>query len=289
MQEHGRFDYSPLIDRKPLKLPNGARVALWVIPNVEHFHFDKPSTSLGAATISCVPDVLNYGWRDYGARVGIWRLMEVLARNNVRASVTLNSDVCDHYPRIIEEGLKLDWDWLGHGPNNSTLLNRQPIEEERQIIRSVLSRIAEATGRRPKGWLGPALTESFNTLDILAEEGVEFVADWCNDDQPYRMKTKSGAMYSIPYSLEINDIPAFLDYKMTGDEFYRMILDQFECLYEEGAQSGRVMSICLHPFIMGHPHRIKYLDRALAKITAQDGVWVATGTEIIDWYKSQDR
>lgn len=282
---HDRFNYSPIVDRPPLKLPNNARVALWVVPNIEHFLFDRPSTSISQATIQLVPDILNYGWRDYGVRSGIWRMMEVMEKNGVRGTVTLNSDVCDFYPRIIEEGMKLNWDWLGHGPNNSTFLNKQPLEEERKIIHDVLERITGAIGRRPKGWLGPALAESFNTLDILAEEGIEYVADWCNDDQPYAMKTKTGKMYSIPYSVEINDICALIDLKRSIEDFYRMIMDQFEVLYEEGKRNARIMSICLHPFIIGHPFRSKYLDRALSEIARVDGVWLATGTEIIDWYK----
>jgi peptidoglycan/xylan/chitin deacetylase (PgdA/CDA1 family) len=273
------------VDRKPLKLPNNARVAVWVIPNIEHFLFNKPSTSLTPITVQLVPDVLNYGWRDYGVRVGIWRMMEIMEKHGVKATVALNADVCDHYPRIIEEGKKLNWEWMGHGTNNSTLLNMQPEEEERKIIHDLIAKITSATGRRPKGWLGPALTESFNTLDLLAAEGIEYVGDWCNDDQPYRMKVKKGLMYSIPYSLEINDIPAFIELKRTAEEFYRMIMDQFEVLYEEGAHSGKVMAICLHPFIIGHPFRAKWLDRALAEITSATDVWVTTGTEIIEWCK----
>jgi allantoinase len=283
--QHDRYDYSPIVDRKPLKLPNNARVAVWVIPNIEHFLFNKPSTSLTPITVQLVPDVLNYGWRDYGVRVGIWRMMEIMEKHGVKATVALNADVCDHYPRIIEEGKKLNWEWMGHGTNNSTLLNMQPEEEERKIIHDLIAKITSAVGRRPKGWLGPALTESFNTLDLLAEEGIEYVGDWCNDDQPYRMKVKKGLMYSIPYSLEINDIPAFLELKRTPEEFYRMIMDQFEVLYEEGAHSGKVMAICLHPFIIGHPFRAKWLDRALAEITSATDVWVTTGTEIIEWCK----
>jgi allantoinase len=283
--QHDRYDYSPIVDRKPLKLPNNARVAVWVIPNIEHFLFNKPSTSLTPITVQLVPDVLNYGWRDYGVRVGIWRMMEIMEKHGVKATVALNADVCDHYPRIIEEGKKLNWEWMGHGTNNSTLLNMQPEEEERKIIHDLIAKITSATGRRPKGWLGPALTESFNTLDLLAAEGIEYVGDWCNDDQPYRMKVKKGLMYSIPYSLEINDIPAFIELKRTAEEFYRMIMDQFEVLYEEGAHSGKVMAICLHPFIIGHPFRAKWLDRALAEITSATDVWVTTGTEIIEWCK----
>jgi len=283
--QHDRYDYLPIVDRKPLKLPNNARVAVWVIPNIEHFLFNKPSTSLTPITVQLVPDVLNYGWRDYGVRVGIWRMMEIMEKHGVKATVALNADVCDHYPRIIEEGKKLNWEWMGHGTNNSTLLNMQPEEEERKIIHDLIAKITSAVGRRPKGWLGPALTESFNTLDLLAAEGIEYVGDWCNDDQPYRMKVKKGLMYSIPYSLEINDIPAFIELKRTAEEFYRMIMDQFEVLYEEGAHSGKVMAICLHPFIIGHPFRAKWLDRALAEITSATDVWVTTGTEIIEWCK----
>ena len=136
-----------------------------------------------------------------------------MEKNGVRGTVTVNSDVCNFYPRIIEEGLKLKWHWMGHGPNNSTFLNKQSFDEERALIHDVLERITQTIGRRPKGWLGPALAESFNTLVILAEEGIEYVADWCNDDQPYRMKTKTGTMYSISYSVEINDICALIDLK----------------------------------------------------------------------------
>jgi len=284
--EHDRFDFSPIVDRPALRWPNGARVAVWVIPNIEHFLFDRPSTSITTATIGMVPDVLNYSWRDYGARVGIWRMMEVMEKHGVKGTVALNSDVCARYPRIIEAGKKLGWEWMGHGTNNSIMINKQPEEEERALIRQVVDTIAGATGRKPRGWLGPALTESYRTLDILAENGIDYVGDWVNDEQPYRMRVKTGEMYSIPYSIEINDIPAFLDMRRTGEEFGRMITDQFDGLYEDGAKSGRVMAICLHPFLIGHPHRSKYFDRALAHIRQRQEVWVTTGSEIVDAYKA---
>ncbi len=286
-QRHDRFAYSPIIDRPPLKWPNGARVALWVIPNVEHFLFDRPSTPITHATIGLVPDVLNYSWRDYGVRVGIWRLMEILARFGIKATVALNSDVCDYYPRIIEEGNKLGWEWMGHGVNNSTLISKQTESEERALIKHVVTRITQATGKAPRGWLGPALSESPRTLDILAENGIDYVGDWVNDDQPYPMRVKSGAMYSIPYSVEINDIPAFLDLHQSPEGFARMICDQFDVLYQEGAKTGRVMSICLHPFLIGHPHRSKHFVKALEHIASHSGVWLATGSQIIDHYKAQ--
>lgn len=283
--EHGRYEYSPIIDRKPLKFPNGARVALWVVPNIEHFLIDRPSTSITPITASFVPDVLNYAWRDFGVRVGIWRMMEVMEKNGVKGTVALNSDVCRNYARIIEEGNKLGWEWMGHGRNNSELINAQPEDEERTIITEVVETITEHTGEKPRGWLGPALSESFNTLDILAEAGIEYICDWVNDEQPYPIKTKSKTLISVPYSIEVNDIPAFIDRGWSAETFYQTIVDQFDVLYEDGAKSGRVMAICLHPFLIGHAFRCKYFDRALKYITEHDGVWVTTGGEIANWYR----
>ena len=283
-QQHDRFDYSPIIDRPPLRWPNGARVAVWVIPNIEHFLFDRPSTSITPVTTSLVPDVLNYSWRDYGVRVGIWRMMEVMERNGVKGTVALNSDVCKHYPRIIEEGKKLGWEWMGHGTNNSTLINRQSEEEEKELIKTVVDTIKSSTGEQPRGWLSPALSESYRTLDILAANGIQYVGNWVNDEQPYPMRVKSGSMLSMPYSIELNDIPIFLDAGQSPETFGRMICDQFDVLYEDGAKSGRVMSICLHPFLIGHPNRSKYFDLALKHITSRQEVWVTKGGEIADYY-----
>jgi len=284
-QDHGRFSYSAIIDRKPLRWPRGARVAVWVIPNIEHFLFDRPSTSVTHATTSLVPDVLNYSWRDFGVRVGIWRLMEIMERHGFKGTVALNSDVCDRYPRIIEEGNRLGWEWMGHGTNNSTLINRQSEDEERALIAGVVQTIERATGTHPRGWLSPALSESHRTLDILAENKIEYACNWVNDEQPYPMRVKNGSVLSMPYSIEINDIPAFLDQKQSGETFGRMICDQFDGLYEDGAKSGRVMAIALHPFLIGHPHRSKHFAQALAHIASRQEVWIARGGEIADWYK----
>lgn len=283
-QEHDRFPYSAIVDRKPLRWPNGARVAVWVVPNIEHFLFDRPSTSITHATTSLVPDVLNYSWRDYGVRVGIWRLMEIMDRYGIMGTVALNSDVCIRYPRIIQEGNRLGWEWMGHGKSNSLLINRQTEEEERGLIREVVDTIAKASGKHPRGWLSPALSESHRTLDLLAECGIEYVCNWVNDEQPYPIRVKTGSMISMPYSVEINDIPAFVDLKQNAEAFGRMICDQFDVLYEDGAKTGRVMAICLHPFLIGHPYRSKYLARALAHITSRREVWLTTGGEITNWY-----
>lgn len=285
--EHNRFDYSPISEREPLRFPGGARVALWVIPNVEHFHFDKPSTSITPVTAHLKPDILNYSWRDFGVRVGIWRMMEVMERHGVKGTVALNSEVCAHYPQIIEAGNRLGWEWMGHGSTNSVFLNDQSEAEERDLIQGVVTTIEAATGTAPKGWLSPALSESYRTPDLLAESGIEYVCNWVNDEQPYPMRVAKGRLISMPYSIEINDIPAFLDRGMTGEDFYQMIIDQFDGLYEDGATSGRVMSICLHPFLIGHPFRSKYFEKALAYIAKREDVWIAKGGEIAAWYLSE--
>jgi allantoinase len=281
--EHDRFDYSAIVDRPRLSWPNGARVAVWVIPNIEHFLFDRPSTRLTNLPVN--PDVLNYSWRDYGVRVGIWRMMEVMERYGVKGTVALNSDVCERYPRIIEEGRKLDWEWMGHGNNNSTLFAGQSEAEERALIKTVVGTITKSVGKAPRGWLSPALSETMRTLDILAENGIDYVGNWVNDDQPYPMRVKTGSMIAMPYSVEINDIPAFLDLHQSPEVFGQMICDQFDVLYEEGATTGRVMSICLHPFLVGYPHRSKHFARALHHISSRQEVWLTTGSAIVDWYK----
>jgi allantoinase len=284
--EHGRFEYSPIARRPKLTLPNGARVAVWITPNVEHFRYDRPAISLTPMTAGLKPDVLNYAWRDYGARVGIWRLMEILERQGFIATAALNSEACIHYPEIIKEGNRLGWEWMAHGENNSTLFTGMPADVETKTIAGVLETIAKHTGKRARGWLGPALTETDNTLDILAAAGIDYVADWCNDEQPYAMKTKTKPIVAIPYTLEIGDIPVFLDRGGNGEDFYRMIVDAFDTLYEEGGKNYRVLSMALHPFLIGHPFRARYLEKALAHIKKHDAVWITTGSALVDWYKA---
>ena len=285
--DHGRYDYSPIAAREPLRFPNGARIAIWVVPNIEHFSFDSPSTSIADVTANLVPDVLNYAWRDYGVRVGVWRMIDVMQQNEIRGTVALNSDVCLHYPQIIEATNALGWEHMGHGQTNSVWINQQSETEERALIREVLDTIGQATGQRPKGWLSPSLTESLNTPDLLAEEGVEYLADWANDEQPYAMQVRNKTLLSMPYSIEINDLTVFLGNHGTAEDFYTRIIDQFDVMYEDGKTSGRVMSISLHPFLIGHGFRSKYLDRALQHIRSREDVWLATGTEISDWYRNR--
>ncbi|MBI3078241.1 MAG: polysaccharide deacetylase family protein [Deltaproteobacteria bacterium] len=281
------YDYSPIIRRKPIRWPNNARIAVWVIPNIEHFRLDLPSPAAivpGAA--QAVPDVINYAWRDYGVRVGVWRMIEVMARHHVRGTVALNSDVCREYPVIIEECQKLGWEFMAHGTTNSIFMNRLKPEEQRAAIRESIEVITKSTGQRPEGWLGPGLAETPETLDLLAEAGVRYVGDWVNDDQPYPMRVKTGSMLSMPYPIELNDVVGLImAYQMPRD-FEELCREQFDVLYEEGATNGRVMGIAIHPYIIGTPNRIRCLDHVLAYLARHEGVWFATGQEIADWYRT---
>src|SRR6266851_2551522 len=233
------YDYSPIIHRPKLEWPNGARVAFWVGLNIEHYEVDKPSTSIFGGTAGLQPDPLNYGWRDYGVRVGIWRMIDVLDKYRMRASVLLNADVCERYPQIVAEGVKRNWAWLAHGKNNSIFEAGMTLDEERAYLKAVVETISRATGQHPKGWLGPALTETFNTPEVLAELGLSYLLDWCNDDQPFPLNVNAGRMISVPYSIEMNDVSLFVGKSLAPADFTQMVMDQFDVLYEEGAHSGR--------------------------------------------------
>lgn len=264
------YDYTPITARPPLVWPGGARVAFYVGLNVEHFEVDKPATSIFAGTSHLKPDALNHGWRDYGARVGIWRVIEALDRHGLRASVLLNADVCRHYPQIIAAGKARDWPWLAHGRNNSTLQTGMTAEEERADLADVIQTISEATAQPVRGWMGPGLSETFETPRLLRELGLDYVLDWCADDQPFPLNVPG--LISVPYSVELNDTMLFTQHRPSGEDFYRVVVDQFDQLYADSAQGGRVMALALHPFVIGQAFRHKYLDRALAYIAGHEGV-----------------
>ena len=279
------FPYIPITERPSITWPGGARVAFYVGLNIEHYQVDRPSTSIFGGTAGLAPDPLNYGWRDYGPRVGIWRLVESLDRHGIRASVLLNSDVCSRYPQIMQAGLDRNWAWLAHGRDNSTFQAGMSRDEERAYLTEVVTTIEKATGRRPQGWLGPALTETFETPSLLAELGLGYTLDWTNDDQPYELAVPG--MLSVPYSIEMNDVTLFVTKSYTGPQFLEAVKDQFDQLYADSAESGRVMALPLHPFSVNQPFRHKYLDQALEYISGHEGVWLATSDEIAEAYRAQ--
>ena len=283
-RDYGPFPFVPITRRPKIVWPNGAQLAVWVIPNIEFFSLKDGLAGHPFEGKGPAPSVRAWSQRDYGNRIGIWRIMEVLTKHGIRASPTVNSDVCVHHPEIIQECVKLGWELLGHNKKNSERLNAVPPEQERTLIKDAMAILEKTSGKRPVGWLGSALAETWNTLDHLIDEGCLYVADWVNDDQPYLMNVGDRQIVSIPYSYELNDSPHIYYRFGTADEFERMIKAQFDVLYREGAASGRVMAICLHPFMIGVPHRIDALDRAIKYIRSHDRVWFATGEEIVRHY-----
>jgi allantoinase len=282
---YGPFPYSAINDRPRLRWPNDARVALWVIPNIEFFALDESVPAGAGGTGIKPPDVPTWASRDYGNRVGVFRMMDVMARYGIRGTVALNSDVCTYHPNIIAAGKALNWEWMGHNRTNTQRLNSVPADEEPRLIAEVLKTITAATGERPMGWLGSGLQETWDSLRHLAEAGFQYVGDWVNDDQPYVMTVEGGrTLISMPYSWYINDKPAYDHAHHTAEEFSNMICRQFDVLYREGATSGRVMAIALHPYLSGLPYRIGALETAFEYICRHEGVWLATGSEIVAHY-----
>jgi allantoinase len=288
MAKYGPFPYSPMFERPALTWPNGAHVAVWIIPNIEFFALDANVPPSAGGTGAPAPDVPTWSLRDYGNRVGVFRLMDVMAKHNVRATVALNSDVCEQHPQILTRGNALGWEWMGHNRTNTERLNAVPADQEAVIIRDSLQTIEAATGTRPRGWLGAGLQETFKTPDLLAAAGLDYVADWVNDDQPYLMQLEAGRnLVSMPYSYDVNDKPVYEYLHWTPAQFVKLIRRQFDTLYREGAESGRVMAIALHPYLSGAPHRIEAVDKALAYIARHKHVWFATGAEIAAEYRRQ--
>jgi peptidoglycan/xylan/chitin deacetylase (PgdA/CDA1 family) len=287
--QYSRYDYAPIGRRPPLRFPDGKRIAVIPYVNVQHFPADRPELvhALVPATASFQPDVLNTTWRDYGLRVGIWRLFEMLERHGLRASALLNREVCREYPAVVDEGNRLGWEWLASSHHGSSYLNGLAEAEERALVTEVIDGIEEGSGRRPRGWLTPCFSESANTPDVLAACGIQYLCDYTCDDQPFSIKVRSGSLLSIPYSLEINDIASFLVMGATAQDFGNMIRDQFDVMYGEGKSNGRVLAICLHTFLVGQAFRAKHLDAALGYVMQHDAVWTPTAGELNDWYRAR--
>ena len=279
-----RFAYSAVNDRPPLTLPGGARLAIWVIVNVEEWNplEPMPRTVLSPpAGGSPIPDVPNWAWHEYGNRVGFWRMLEVFDRLRIPAVLAINGGAIHTYEPIARAALERQWEFIGHGFGQK---NMQKVPDERVDIQKTTAAITAFTGRRPRGWLGPGLTETWDTPDILAEEGYEYVCDWVLDDQPVMMKTRTGSLVSVPYTQECNDVAMMVIQHHKASEYRDRAIDQFEQLYSDAHASARVMAVVVHPYIMGAPHRLRYFREALEHIQSRSAVVFWTGEQILDWY-----
>ena len=281
----GRYDDSLILERKPFTWPGGKTLAVWIAPNVEVWAFDSAADAALNPNGAAGPDVINFGTREYGIRVGLWRIADVLAEAGLKATVALNSAVCQVYPRAVEEMKKRNWEFMGHGITISRSLNNLPLDQERDVIRTTVQTIEKATGTKVRGWLSPGQLETTNTLDLLSDAGILYTCDWNNDDQPYRMRVKTGELYSLPYCLAINDIDIFSRLALTGPQYYQSVAAQFDAMVSESQKQSRVLGLPLHPFLAGVPANIKYLKQAIQHMKQSDRVWFATGAEIVEAYR----
>jgi peptidoglycan/xylan/chitin deacetylase (PgdA/CDA1 family) len=282
-----RITYSPIHTRAPLELPKG-RLAVWVIVNIEEWsiHETMPRTVLTPpAGGTPTPDIPNWAWHEYGNRVGFWRLLESLDAAGVRAVLAINGKAIGSYPEIAAAAVERGWEFMGHGYSQK---NMQKVDDERADIRLTSEAIQRVTGRPPRGWLGPGLTETWNTPDILVEEGYEYVCDWVLDDQPVSLRTRTKPIVGIPYTQECNDVAMMLIQHHPAEEYRRRAIDQFEQLVHDSTGSARVMALVVHPYIMGAPHRARYFAEVLQHINRSDDAVFMTGEQILDWYTASD-
>jgi allantoinase len=287
--DHDRYGWSDLFERKPVEWPNGARIALWVCPILQWFPLNmsnKPFLAPGGLTMP-YPDYRHYTNRDYGNRVGIFRILDVLAELKLPASVAMNSAVAERYPSLVAELLTHDLEIVAHGQDMGTLHHSGlSAEDEGLIVARALATLREASGQPVTGWLSPGRSQSFATPDILAANGITYACDWANDDMPYAMRTASGPLYAMPFAQETDDRTVMLDFHHTEDDWLAQIKDRFDVLYRESNRyGGRVVSVPLHAWVAGVPYRIGKVREALDYMLGHDGVWGATGAEILAAYR----
>jgi len=282
-----RLEFSPIVNRPPLRLPEGVRLVVWPVLALEEWDISRPM----ARTVipppqgqPLLPDVPNWTWHEYGMRVGFWRLKRVFEGLGVSPTVTLNARVCEMYPQVVEACLTNSWELNAHSYEQIPM---HRLEDERAVINRSIEIIGKFSGTRPRGWFGPGLTETHATLDYLAEAGIEYVGDWALDDEPVTIRTTSRPVVALPYNFEIHDIVMMALQHHPSEGIHARALDHFECLYEESAERPKVMAIACHPYLSGVPHRIDHVRRMYEAILGRAGVVAWDGARILDWYLAQ--
>ncbi len=289
------YDYVPLPKRGRLTWPNGARVALILTFNLETWDLtkptDKPYYAGGPAILPDVlpgdtPDFPNFTWREYGQRVGIWRLLDLFDEMGAKASCTTNAVTFERRKAMTDAVLERGWELLAHNWEQGELLTNfaKDPAAERELVLRTLAQFEKYTGRKSAGWLSSSLRSTLNTAGVLAEQGCKFYCDIMNDDQPYMIRTDKGPIVSVPYSNEINDFTFITRKNYTTDQFRDALIEELDVLYEEGAKTARIMNVGLHPHVSGRAHRIRALREFIAHAQSLPGVWWATREEIADWY-----
>lgn len=286
MQEDPKlYDYWPYQNRPKIEWPNGAKLAFWVAPNIEFYELNPPDNPHRKPWPQAHPAVSGYSIRDYGNRVGHNRQMQLLDKYGIRGSISLSAALCDHHPEIIAQCAERDWEFFSHGVYNTRYTYGLSEAQEREMIEDSVTTIEKHTGKKPAGYLAPALSHSEHTLDLFSEAGGIYTCDLFHDDQPTPVHVRNDAAFiSIPYSLEMNDTIAYVVNKIEPRRYGQIIRDNFDRLYQEGTDSGTVMCVPTHNYQVSCPHRLRAFEEALEYITGHSDVWVTTGREIADYY-----
>ncbi len=284
-----RLEYRGLNEKLGFSFPLGTRLVVWIIVNVEFWDIAHPMARTilpqpsGAARL---PDIANWGWHEYGMRRGFWRLKAALDERGIVPTLSCNGHVCEAYPQIAQSAKDSGWEFMGHGYKQIPM---HSLDNQQAHIKQTVDTITDFTGKAPVGWLGPGLTETHETLDLLSQNGIQYVGDWVVDECPVPLNTNTGSpMLAMPYTVELNDIPMIAVQQIPITEFQNRCRDQFEQLYLESQHDPRILSMAVHPFIMGVPHRIKYFKQILDMFQSKPEVAFWTGEKILHWYNSSN-
>jgi peptidoglycan/xylan/chitin deacetylase (PgdA/CDA1 family) len=286
MAPRDRHEYSAIVDRPPMKLPGGNRMVVWTIVNLEVWDISKPMARqvIPAPTGQVLlPDVPNWSWHEYGMRVGVWRFFKLYEKLGIAPTLSINARVVDDYERVAKQALDAGWEFMGHS------WEQGPIHKETDQLAMIMrsqDRLEKFTGKRPVGWLGPGLTQTFETPEHLVQAGVKYIGDWVYDDEPTTIRTEKGPLVTLPYTVELNDIPMMIVQHHESDYLLKRAIDQFDRLYEESADRAKIMSLAIHPYISGQPHRIKYLEKFYEHVAKHTGVLHWNGEQMLDWYNA---
>ncbi|QRG09670.1 polysaccharide deacetylase family protein [Xanthobacter dioxanivorans] len=287
MLPRDRAPYSAIVDRPPLKLPGGARVVLWTIVNLEVWDISRPMARqvLSPPTgQTLLPDVPNWSWHEYGMRVGVWRFFKLFEQLGIRPTLSINARVCEDYERVAAQARDAGWEFMGHVYEQGPI---HKLDDQRAVIHRSLDILERFTGKRPKGWLGPGLTQTLETPDLLAEAGVKYIGDWVWDDEPSEIATAHGPLVTMPYTVEHNDIPMMAIANHESPYWLQRFKDAIDRLHAEGADRAKVLAVAIHPYLSGQPHRIRYLEEIYAYAASLGDVVFWNGEELLDWYQAE--
>ncbi len=281
-----RLAYSAIVDRPKLALPGGARGVVWTLVTLEVWDIARPMARQVLSAPSgqpLLPDLPNWSWHEYGMRVGVWRFFKLFERLNIRPTLSINARVCLDYERVAAQARAAGWEFMGHAYEQMPI---HKVEDQRAMIHQSLDLLERFAGKRPVGWLGPGLTETYETPDLLTEAGIQYVGDWVHDDEPTELRTAHGPLVTLPYTVELNDIPTMILQHHESPYWLRKCQDMFDRYHSEGAERPKIMAIAIHPYISGQPHRIRYLEEVYEYINRHAGVLHWNGAEILHWYRS---